>query len=100
MKAHTCSLEGGGCSSLRTTSARRSPKASSATAKAAASSTPGISQIQDSTSLAEIISPARLIMSLARSVMNRKPSSSRWPISPVSSQPSCSVSALVCGNCQ
>ena len=60
----------------------------------AQSRTVGWALMVSSTSWEEMFSPRRLITSFLRSTKYRKPSSSKRPMSPVWSQPSCRASRV------
>ena len=86
------------CPALSSTTAfTASPHFSSGTPITAQSCTAGWLQITCSTSLGYTLKPPEMIMSFLRSVMCRQPSASMWPMSPVCSQPSTMVSAVLSG---
>mmetsp|Transcript_27918 Transcript_27918/g.80041 ORF Transcript_27918/g.80041 Transcript_27918/m.80041 type:complete len:233 (-) Transcript_27918:1164-1862(-) len=69
-----------------TATATASPSVSCGTPIAATSATAGCSKRAPSTSAQEMFSPPRMMMSLARSMMYTKPSSSTVPMSPLRNQ--------------
>ena len=77
--------------------ATSSPSFSCGTAKVSASCTAGCSRSTVSTSIGEIFSPPRLIISFSRPLMRRYPSSSSTPWSPVRNQPSANAAVLASG---
>src|SRR5262249_51134143 len=81
----------------RTNAQACSPSRASGAATTATSATPGMRSTSSSTSRAETFSPPRMMMSFLRATMDRKPSASRTPTSPVAYQPAASKHAFVSG---
>ncbi len=78
----------------------RCPRRSSGTPTTATSRTAGCRASTSSTSSGWMFSPPEMIMSSTRPSIQRSPSSSRWPVSPVWYQPSRIAFSSASGRCQ